>query len=282
MTYSSDQKQGQTTPVELEGVPATLLIPLCMRAAETERASPIVRDPKAVEILKSLDYDFTHLRRQWMTQVDVAVRTEILDKATTRFLAATPAATVVALGAGLDGRFWRVDNGQVTWFDLDLPEVIRLRRRYYAESERNRFLAKSILDFTWIDDVKIHAPQGALILAEGILPYFREDEVRRLFAAIAERLPGAEMLFQSTSPYALRRQRKSGIFRDFDAPFRWGIESGRQIEAWDPRYEFLEEWAFIDQHRSRWRWARYASRLPWVGGQLRAAMKITHLRFRGG
>ena len=71
-----------------------------------------------------------------------------------------PGATVVVLGAGLDGRFWRVDNGQVTWFDLDMPEVIRLRQRYYTESERNRFLAKSIFDFTWINDVTVHASAG--------------------------------------------------------------------------------------------------------------------------
>jgi O-methyltransferase involved in polyketide biosynthesis len=251
-----------------------------MRAVETQRKRPIVRDPKAMEILGSLDYDFSHLRRLWMTQLDTAVRTEIFDQGVQSFLAAHPNPTVVTLGAGLDGRFWRLDDGRVQWFDLDLPEVIALRRRFYGESPRNRFLAKSILDFTWIDDVGPRTGGQVLILAEGLLHYFEESAVRRLFAEIAGRLPGAELLFHSTSPYAVRRQPRSRAFRDFDAQFGWGIATGRDVEPWDPRYEFLAEWAFVDRHPSRWRWVRLVVHLPVIGRQLRSAMKITHLRFR--
>lgn len=268
------------SPILLDDVPLTLLIPLCARAAETERTDPIVRDPKAIEILASLDYDFGRLRRLWMNQVDVAVRTEIFDEATSRFLAEHPRATVVNLGAGLDGRFWRLDNGQLSWLDLDLPEVVSLRRKFFAESDRNRFIAKSILDFTWIDDVKRPAGEPLLILVEGVLPYFEEAQVRQLFREIANRLPGAEVLFHSTSPLCVRHQRHSRVFRGFQARFRWGIRSGREIESWDPRYEFLAEWPFVDRHPARWRWVRWAARLPWVGSYLRATMKVTHLRFR--
>ena len=38
-----------------------------------------------------------------------------------------PQAAVVHLGCGLDTRFERVDNGQVEWFDLDIPDVMALR-----------------------------------------------------------------------------------------------------------------------------------------------------------
>ena len=268
------------TPVLLDDVPTTLLIPLCARAAETERTDAIVLDPKAIEILESLDYDFSHLRRLWMTQIDIAVRTEIVDEATSRFLAEHPRAKIVNLGAGLDGRFWRLDNGQVTWFDLDLPEVVALREKFYAQSDRNRFIARSILDFAWIDDLERNAREPLLIIIEGVLHYFEEAQVRRLFREIADRLPGAELLFHSTSPLCVRHQSSSKAFRGFNARFRWGIGSGREIEGWDPRYEFLAEWAFVDRHHSRWRWVRWARLLPWIGSQLRATMKITHLRFR--
>ena len=110
-----------------------------------------------------------------MTQLDTAVRTEIFDEGVRSFLAAHPKPTVVTLGAGLDGRFWRLDDGRVRWFDLDLPEVIALRRRFYGESPRNRFLAKSILDFTWMKQPIVPETGGqVLILAEGLLHYFEE------------------------------------------------------------------------------------------------------------
>jgi O-methyltransferase involved in polyketide biosynthesis len=51
------------------------------------------------------------------------------DRRTQAFLARVPAAVVVHIGCGLDTRFERVDNGQVEWYGLDLPEVIELRRQ---------------------------------------------------------------------------------------------------------------------------------------------------------
>jgi len=268
------------TAGSLSGVPETLLIPLFMRAAETRRPDAIIRDEKAVEIIASLDYDFAHLEKVWMTQIDIAVRTEILDEAARRFVERDPQALVVNLGAGLDGRFYRLDNGMLRWFDLDLPEVIQLRRRFYREEDRHRFLAKSLLDFSWIDELQRRAGEPVLIIAEGVLHYFEENDVRRLFCEIADRLPGAELLFHSTSPHCLYHQPRSRLFRSFAARFRWGIWSGRKIEPWDSRFEFLDEWAFVDRHRRRWGWVRFATYVPWVRREFRSAMKITHLRFR--
>lgn len=50
------------------------------------------------------------------------LRTVILDTWVRDFLAGHPAGTVVDIGTGLNSRFERVDNGQVHWIDLDLPD----------------------------------------------------------------------------------------------------------------------------------------------------------------
>lgn len=268
------------TPIRLElaGVPETLLIPLYMRFLETQRSDPIVRDGKAREIIESLDYNFAQFKRPWITQVDIAVRTEIFDEATRAFIARHPQATIVNLGAGLDGRFWRVNNGQITWFDLDLPEVVELRSNFYQESGQNRTIAKSILDWTWLDEIGRPLPQQLLIIVEGVLPYFTEDQVRTLFAQIGSRFPGAEVLFQSTSPECVKKHRKIRPLKHMDAPFRWGISSAREVQSWDCRYEHLAEWALIDRHQDRWRGLRYLCLLAPVRRRLREAMKISHVR----
>jgi O-methyltransferase involved in polyketide biosynthesis len=46
----------------------------------------------------------------------------------------------VELGTGLNTRFERVDNGTVHWIDLDLPDTIALRRRYFADTERRQMV----------------------------------------------------------------------------------------------------------------------------------------------
>lgn len=115
----------------IRDVPATLLIPLWARAVGARRVQPIVRDLKAVEIMEWIDYDFSKFRKAKLSQVGISIRTMLLDRATCGFLERRPQAVVINLGAGLDTRFERLGAGRIrTWYDLDLPEAVELRRRF--------------------------------------------------------------------------------------------------------------------------------------------------------
>lgn len=269
-------------PAELGDVEETLLIPLYMRAKETLRPDAICGDPKAVQVVSRLDYDFSRFDEQGESmQLDIAVRTEILDEAVCDMLSHSPDAVVVNLGAGLDGRFQRLDNGRVTWFELDLPEVIALRRRFYRESLRNPFVPMSVLDERWFDAIDRAPEQPILVIAEGLLPYLRPDAVQALFDCIAQCFPGADFLFQSISPALVRQEQHVPAVNQTRAKFQWGIGSGREIAERDSRYEFLAEWHYIDRHADRWepvlrRWWY----LPDLRQQMRQIMKISHLRVR--
>lgn len=269
-----------TVAARLGGVPETLMIPLAMRAAESRRSDAIIHDPTAERIGAAVDYDFTPLAGAWMTQADVAVRTEIIDEILQSLLERHHRLVVANLGAGLDGRFDRLDNGRVRWFDIDLPEVIDLRRQFFTESDRRQFIPRSLLDFAWIDDLARHSDEHVLVVAEGVLHYFPEADVRGLLSQIADRLPGADLVMHTTSPSCVRYQSRNRVFKTFQAPFAWGIATARELTAWDTRIEFVSEEAFVDRHPSRWRWLRWAKALPFVGAELRASMKIAHLRFR--
>lgn len=131
------EREGQVS-VELEGVPETLLWTLYHRATEARRPDAVLRDPKAVELLRRIDFPFeerfgsaTAGRAQWQ-----ALRAACFDRQVARFLAERPDATVVALGEGLETQFWRVDNGRVRWVSVDLPEAIAVRRRLLPEPPR--------------------------------------------------------------------------------------------------------------------------------------------------
>jgi O-methyltransferase involved in polyketide biosynthesis len=277
---AATEPEPKTIPARLGGVPETLMIPLAMRAAESRRTDAIIRDPTAERIVAAVDYDFTPLAGAWMTQADVAVRTEIIDEIVQSMLARYSRLVVANLGAGLDGRFDRLDNGRVRWFDIDLPEVVELRRRFFTESDRRRFIPRSLLDFAWIDDLARSPEEHVLVIAEGVLHYFPEGDVRRLMAEIADRLKGADLVVHTTSPACVRYQSRNRVFKTFQAPFAWGIATTRSLTAWDPRIDFVSEEAFVDRHPRRWRWLRWAKAIPGIGTELRASMKIAHLRFR--
>lgn len=236
---------------ELGTVQETMLLPLWARAAESQRADPILRDEMAQAIVESLDYDFSRFEKETrMLRPAACVLASVLDGWTRRFLSESPDGVVVEIGAGLDTRFERLDNGRVRWFDLDLPDSIELRRRFFQETDRRRFLACSALDADWLDVVgRCQGPK--FFVAEAVLMYFKEEDVRRLFAMIADRFPGSLFAFDAAGRLAQKYSRKLEAVRLTGAEFRWGIDDVREIHDWDPRFCLLEEDAVMNHHRDR-------------------------------
>lgn len=211
----------------LEGVSETSLVALWARAVEMEQFNPIVKDDKAVEIMGKIDYDFAKLDEEWATQVSVVVRTELLDKATSMFINKNPCAVIVNIGCGLDTRYYRLNNPDIYWYDIDLPEVIDIRRRFFEESDHYFMISKSVFDYSWINLIPKDKP--VLIIAEGIFMYFTEDEVKELLNKFVNMFPNAEMLIE-TIPYSLVAQnKKQDLINEqyqIEAEFGWGIKKG--------------------------------------------------------
>jgi O-methyltransferase involved in polyketide biosynthesis len=189
-----------TETQKLTGVPETLLVALYLRSAETQRAGGIIGDEKAVEMIQNIEYDFTRFNKAWASQVGVAVRTEILDEVTLAFIRQYPDATVVNMGAGLCTRFNRVDNGRIIWYELDLPEAIELRRRFFKQTDRYQFIERSITDFGWMEQIQGEGNQSILFIGEGLFMYFEEQEVENIFVEMTDHFPGAEVLFEINGP----------------------------------------------------------------------------------
>ena len=259
---------------QLKDVSETLLIPLRARYLETQRADGIIHDPISCDILQQLEPGLSGIKEvSGMSQTGVAIRTEILDEQTRRFLEANPAAVVVNLGCGLDTRFLRLDNGRLTWFDLDMKDVIDIRRAFFQETDRFTFIAKSVLDVSWLDEIPKGRP--TLFIAEGLFMYFTEHEIKTLLEAIKKNMPNSDILFEAMSPFIAGRSSKHPDVKNYDATFKWGISSGRELETWGLGLRFVDEWYYFDRHRNRHPPAfRCLSLLPFF----RKAMKIIHVR----
>lgn len=262
---------------KLSGVPETLLIPLWARAVETTRPDAIIKDAQAVEMLQSIDYDFRKFDKTWMSQLGVAVRTQLLDRAVADFIRQNPAAVVINLGAGLDTRFARLDNGKIRWYDLDLPEVVELKRHFFQESARHRFIGKSIFDFAWADEIRLSG-EPIMLIAEGLLMYFEEREVKNLFNNLADLFPGAEMLFEMLGPGLVGKGRfNDTISKISGAEFKWSLKNSKDFESWDANIKFLQEWYYTDYHQERWGWFGLVARVAILKKML--ANRIVHIRF---
>ena len=195
-------------PVELSGVPETLLGNLGRRAVAARAG--LLDDPMAVQVVDRLDHDFTDSNRGARLH---AIRVATFDRAVRRFLISHPAGTVVALGEGLETQFWRVDNGQLRWLTVDLPETIELRGLVLPDGPRQESHCGSVLDLTWVESIDPARP--VLLTAQGLLQYFERDQVHTLIAAVAERLPGSRLVFDAVPTVMLDViRRASGRERD--------------------------------------------------------------------
>ena len=216
----------------------TNLVTLYLRAYESRSRRTILGDHTAAEAVDRIDYDFKRIHRASLpagNQYLVALRAKQLDDWCADFLVRHPDAVVLHLGCGLDGRAFRLDPPpSVLWFDVDQPAVIELRRRLYEDTDRYRMIGSSVTDPRWLD----HIPSGlpTLVVAEGLLMYLRESDVRPLLERLTDRFDSGELLFDTLSPLApwLSKAFTGGIVK-------WGIRDVRDLERWNPRLRFLEQ-----------------------------------------
>ncbi len=245
----------------LNGVAETLLIPLYNRAMESQRPDAIMKDEKAVALVKQMSYDFDQVRKIRMFEANKVARimlTREIDRYARDFLSRHPEAVVVHIGCGLDSRFERVDNGRVEWYDLDLPDVIGLRRKFIGdEGERYHLLGCSVLEDAWLEAVKVHSQRPFLFLAENVFVYFTEAQVKSLVLKLRDHFSGAELVFDGWTPFFVwlgNRQLSSSKFADL---LRWGFWRSKTIEGWGEGIHLLGQWGFFDQPEPRmapYRW----------------------------
>jgi O-methyltransferase involved in polyketide biosynthesis len=251
----------QVTLKTKSAVAETLFIPLYARAAETQRSDALIRDEKAAALVKQLNFDFSRVKFQAHDQAAMILRLREFDRQARDFLTRHPEAVVVHLGCGLDTRFERVDNGQVEWYDLDLPEVIELRRQLIGgEGARYHHLACSVFDGAWLDIVSRHRQHPFLFLAEGVLVYFDVAQVKSLVLTLQERSPGAELVSDAMTPFMVRANNLQLAFSKVSARVRWGLRHARDLESWNGDICLLDEWYYLDHPEPRLghlEWMRY-------------------------
>ena len=147
------EKKIKVSTEDLKNVAETLLYPLISRYVETKKENGVIKDPKSIEIIEALDYDVKNTKLFPISQLGACLRTIIFDEAVLDFIGKNHDSVIVNLGCGLDTRFSRIDNNQILWFDLDLPETIKIRKKFFPETSRHKFIAKSVLDPSWADEI---------------------------------------------------------------------------------------------------------------------------------
>ncbi len=251
----------QNIKIDLGQVQETLMLPLWARARETEKDNPIVVDTYAKNIVESIDYDFTQIEEGHMAdhQGVWAIRAYNFDKIIQVFLAKNSKAVVINIGAGLDTTFQRVDDGAVIWINIDLPDVVAMREKLILEklipeSEREMTIAKSIFDFTWIDDISRWTKgRSILFMAAGVLMYFDAREVEILFCKLSKEYPSSHVIFDSMSwlpAWGSNREIKKIVKNGGTDPsplIKWHLKRASGLQKWIDTIKIVEEYPMLSK-----------------------------------
>ncbi|MBL7255733.1 class I SAM-dependent methyltransferase [Paractinoplanes lichenicola] len=224
--------------VELGPAQETMLIPLYGRAVETRKAHPLVRDPRAVDLVESIDYDFAKFDGGRSLAGSV-LRGMVFDHWVADFLHDHPHGTVVEIGAGLNTRFERLDNGSCHWVDLDLPDSMALRRKFFTETDRRVMVSGSVVDGDWLEVVR-RQPGPYFFVAEAVLIYLSEADARTSVARIAAEFPGALIAFDTWGEWIIRNQKRHDALRKMSASLEWACDDPRALKAWHPGLRLVE------------------------------------------
>jgi O-methyltransferase involved in polyketide biosynthesis len=223
---------GDKQQVALGPVQETLLIPLYGRALETRRRGGLLHDQRALDIIERLDYDFTKWSKT-NSPIGACLRTLMVDEDVQEFLTANPTGTVVEIGCGLNTRYERIDNGKATWIELDLPDSMALRRRFFSETRRRRMLAASALDTEWM--VAVAATGGPwCFVSEAVLIYLDAPQVETVVRNLAASFPGAWLVMDTASMQMRDSQQKHDVMKTLPQAswFRWACDNPASITNW--------------------------------------------------
>jgi O-methyltransferase involved in polyketide biosynthesis len=195
--------------MNISDVSKTAILTLISRVTKAERKNPIIYDPMAVLCLEKLLAIASEEEKRWILKAkkmcagilasdinDLIKRVKYFDKITDGYISNNQSCTVISLACGFDTRFWRINNKNYRYIELDLPEVIALKKELLMEQISYELIGSSVLDLSWIDKVTINGNSNFLIIAEGIFMYLPKQDVLSLFQVITQRFNDSQITLE--------------------------------------------------------------------------------------
>ncbi len=225
-------------------VQETALIPLAIKASETVRPNARIKDLKAKEIIDTLGVDVSKFD-PFLSHEGVVARTIMFREELRRLIRMYPDALCVNLGCGFDDKFSQVDNGKITWYDVDLPDQIEVRRKVYEDRERCTMLDGSALEGDWTRNL----PQKnmTIVVMEGVLEYFSQNQVRTCLKMLCDSFPKGYLLAELHSPFLEKHGSHHDAIKNTNATVGWGTRSGKEYLELEPRLSFISERSYNEE-----------------------------------
>ncbi len=210
----------------MNGVNKTLYIPLYGKS-QVSRKGIILSDKKAEEIWDKESFPLKGKSKSKWLAYYMAMRARVFDEWAISKMKEYPDAAVLHIGCGMDSRYIRTGCPVGCWYDIDFPDVIAERRKYYTENESYHMLCADASQTDWIE--ALPDKKDAVVILEGISMYLKNDEVKALFAALERKFSNVSILMDVYTVWGARASKYKNPINEVGVTCVYGIDDPKIV-----------------------------------------------------
>jgi methyltransferase (TIGR00027 family) len=268
--------------MELTDVSKTALATLRSHVIESQKRNPVINDPMAAYCLEKLFSLVSEkeknllFNRKLPTSFTnhIALRARKYDRIVNNYISKNTSCTVINLGCGFDTRFWRINNKKCDYIELDLPEIIAIKKELLKDHLSYELIECSVLDPSWIEKVTSKSNNNVILLAEGLFMYLPKMEVINLFKTISNRFYQSQIVLEVvTEKYTygiwkkiveMKIKRLLGL--DAGTSYNFGVKNALELESYGNGIKVIDEWSYVEDPDIRPQILKYMgiSRTQWT------------------
>lgn len=221
----------------MNGVNKTLYIPLYGKSYVSGRGL-FLRDEMAEKIWSAEGFKLRGKSESKWLAFYMGIRAAVFDQWVMGLLAAEPDAVVLHIGCGLDSRCLRVSSSGRKWYDVDFPQVIAERKRYFSQSGDYRMISADVRDSCWLEQVS--ETGTAVVVMEGVGMYLTPAELKSLIKVLSGRFDRLLCLMDCYSELAAKLSRYKNLINDVGVTQVYGMDDPASLEG--------EGFIFVHEH----------------------------------
>ena len=215
----------------------TLYIPLYGKSY-VSRKGILLHDQKAEEIWSAEGFYLKgKAKSKWLAYY-MGMRSAVFDNWISQKMQQHPDAVVLHIGCGMDSRVDRVEASGHFWYDIDFPDVIQERKRYFKENESYNMIGSDARDKDWMKLIPDNP--SAIIIMEGISMYMSESELCELFNRLSSKFSRVQVLMDCYTTFAAKASKYKNPINEVGVTDVHGIDDPREFE-YTTDLHFLKE-----------------------------------------
>ena len=204
----------------MNNVNKTLYIPLYGKAYVSNKGI-ILKDEKAEEIWNVEGFGLKGKSKSKWLAYYMGMRSAVFDEWVKKQIKENPDAIVIHIGCGMDSRWERVNAACIDWYDVDFPEVVEERKKYYTETEYYHMVEADAREKEWIE--KLSCDKEAIIVMEGVSMYFEFSALQKLLENLNNNFSKIHLLMDCYTEFAAKASKYKNPINDVGVTQVYGV-----------------------------------------------------------